>query len=117
LVFGSDNSPDAKKMKNPVPFTKQSASRGRTNFVRNCAGCHGNDAKALLDAGGEATDLTSPKVYKHGSSEGEIFTTIRDGANGMPSFKDQLKPNEIWDLVNFIRSLWPEDVRPRFEEK
>ena len=98
--------------KNPVPNTKQSISRGRNTFIRNCAGCHGNDGKALLDAGGVATDLTSPAVYKHGSTEGGIFETIHDGANGMPSFKDQLTSNEIWDVVNFIRSLWPEEIRP-----
>ena len=107
----------AATQKNPIGNTKPSISRGRSIFIRNCAGCHGNDAKALMDAGGEATDLTSPKVYKHGSTEGEIFASIRDGANGMPAFKDDLKPDDIWNVVNFIRSLWPESERPRLREK
>jgi hypothetical protein len=31
----------------------------------------------------------------------------------MPAFKSQLdSETDIWNLVNFIRSLWPESVRP-----
>jgi mono/diheme cytochrome c family protein len=35
----------------------------------------------------------------------------------MPPFKDQLKDGEIWDIVNFIRSIWPEAMRPKIEEE
>jgi hypothetical protein len=31
----------------------------------------------------------------------------------MPAFKAQLAgETDIWNLVNFIRSLWPESARP-----
>jgi mono/diheme cytochrome c family protein len=61
-----------------------------------------------------ATDLTSPNLYKSGTSEGEIFHSIRDGAGDqMPAFKSQIaSETDIWNLVNFIRSLWPESQRP-----
>ena len=80
--------------------------RGRTLFVRACAGCHGTDGKALMDAGGDATDLTDPKLYRHGASDKEIVSSIRDGRNGMPAFKSELKDAEIQDILNFIHSLW-----------
>ena len=55
-----------------------------------------------------ATDLTNPKVWKNGTDEGLIFHSIRDGAGmAMPPFKGQLQVDDIWNLVNFIRSLWP----------
>jgi hypothetical protein len=35
----------------------------------------------------------------------------------MPPFKSQIqKEEDIWHLVNFIRSLWPEPMRPKLVE-
>jgi mono/diheme cytochrome c family protein len=111
---GRMSSDEAKKLKNPVANTKKSIGQGRNLFVRSCAACHGPDGKAEVDVVADATDLTSPKLYKSGTSEGEIFRSIRDGAGEtMPPFKTQItKEEDIWHLVNFIRSLWPESVRP-----
>lgn len=87
--------------------------------MRYCAGCHGNDGKATVDVVADATDLTSPKTWRHGTGEGEIFASIRDGQGAsMPSFKTQIKSEEeIWNLVNFIRSLWPESMRPPLQDE
>jgi mono/diheme cytochrome c family protein len=108
----------AKKLKSPVPFTKSSIAKGRATFMQNCTGCHGDDGKAELAVIAEATNLTAPNLYKSGTSEGEIFRSIRDGAGvQMPPFKDQItKEQDIWNLVNFIRSLWPESMRPPLQE-
>ena len=105
---------EAKKLKNPVPNTKKSIAQGRTTFQRYCTGCHGPDGKATVDVMGDASDLTAPKTWKNGSTEGEIFRSIRDGESAsMPAFKNQLRQeDDIWNLVNFIHSLWPESIRP-----
>jgi mono/diheme cytochrome c family protein len=105
---------DAQKLKSPVAYAKKSIDRGRVIFLQNCTMCHGENGKAEGSLVADATDLTSPKLYKSGSSEGEIFHSIRDGAGDqMPAFKSQLdSETDIWNLVNFIRSLWPESMRP-----
>ena len=105
---------DARKLKSPVANTKQSIARGRVIFMQNCTTCHGEDGKAAGSLIADATDLTSPNLYKSGTTEGEIFHSIRDGAGDqMPAFKSQLdSETDIWNLVNFIRSLWPESMRP-----
>ncbi len=105
---------EAKALKSPVANTKQSIARGRVIFMQNCTSCHGEDGKAAGSLIADATDLTSPNLYKSGTSEGEIFHSIRDGAGDqMPAFKSQLdSETDIWNLVNFIRSLWPESMRP-----
>ena len=47
--------------------------------------------------------------WRHGSTDGDIFTNIRNGIG--PDF--EMKPNkilkdeEIWQIVNYIRSLGP----------
>jgi mono/diheme cytochrome c family protein len=109
---------DAKKVKSPIPYTKKSIDRGRIVYSQNCVSCHGTDGKAELAVIAEATDLTSPKLYKNGTAEGEIFRSIRDGAGDqMPPFKSQIdNPDDLWNLVNFVRSLWPPEMRPHLEE-
>jgi mono/diheme cytochrome c family protein len=105
---------DAQKLKSPVANTKKSIDRGRAVFLQNCTSCHGENGKAEGSLIADATDLTTPSLYKSGSSEGEIFHSIRDGAGDqMPAFKSQLaNETDMWSLVNFIRSLWPDSMRP-----
>jgi mono/diheme cytochrome c family protein len=109
---------DAKKLKSPIPYSKKSIIQGRVVFMRMCTGCHGNDGKSQVDVVADATDLTDPKAWRNGISEGEMFRSIRDGAGAsMPAFKTQLPSEEdMWHLVNYIRSLWPESARPPLQE-
>ena len=110
---------EARKLKSPVAFSKESIARGRELFARNCTACHGNDGKSQVDVVANATDLTEPKMWRSGTAEGEIFRSIRDGAgDSMPSFKAQFRKEEdLWHLVNFIRSLWPEPMRPKLQSE
>lgn len=109
---------DAKKLKSPIPFTKKSINRGQTLFMGSCTACHGMDGKAQVDVVADASDLTSPKLWRNGTTEGEIFKSIKEGAGtGMPPFKFQIHQDEdLWNLVNYIRSLWPESMRPQLQE-
>lgn len=109
---------DAAKLKDPVPYSKKSIAQGQAIFLQNCTSCHGENGKAEGSLVAAATDLTTPSLYKSGTSEGEIFRSIRDGAGDqMPAFKSQLSSEtDIWNLVNFIRSLWPESQRPQLQD-
>ena len=110
---------EARKLKNPIAYSKKSISQGRSVYSRFCVGCHGADGKATVDVVADATDLTSPSVWKSGTSDGEIFRSIRDGQGAsMPAFKPQIRQQEdLWHLVNFIRSLWPENTRPPLQDQ
>ncbi len=107
----------AKQLKSSVPFTKSSIDRGRTLYANECTACHGPDGKAEVDVVADATNLTDPKLWKSGVSEGEIFRSIRDGAGlTMPPYQTLIRKEEdLWHLVNFIRSLWPEPQRPKLQ--
>lgn len=110
---------EARKLKSPVPYTNESITQGSKAFARYaCASCHGDDGKANVGAIADATDLTAPNLYKNGTSEGEIFRSIRDGAGEMmPPFKSQVSSEQdIWYLVNFIRSLWPASMQPPLQD-
>jgi mono/diheme cytochrome c family protein len=117
---GSDASltrDQARKLKSPVPFSKTSITRGQVLYKRACTECHGADGKSLVDVIANATDLTNPKAYRSGTSAGEIYRSIRDGAGeSMPPFAEKVsKEEDLWHLTNYLRSLWPESARPKIE--
>ncbi|MBS7700021.1 MULTISPECIES: c-type cytochrome [unclassified Chelatococcus] len=65
----------------------------------NCSGCHANGG------GGMGPALMDDK-WIYGSSIENIHATIRDGRpNGMPSFRDRVPDDQIWELAAFVRSL------------
>ena len=109
---------DFKKLKSPVPYTAKSIKRGKMWYTRECTSCHGPNGKALIDIIADATDLTNTKMWYSGSTEGEIFRSIRDGAGvAMPPYKSKIRKEEdLWHLVNFVRSLWPKAQRPKLVE-
>ncbi|RUU44989.1 c-type cytochrome [Mesorhizobium sp. M6A.T.Ce.TU.002.03.1.1] len=65
----------------------------------NCSGCHANGG------GGMGPALMDEKWIYGGAIE-SIHATIRDGRpNGMPSFRDRVPDDQIWELAAFVRSL------------
>ena len=110
---------DYETLENPVPFTKASIGRGRVIFKRMCTECHGPDGKGQMDVIADASDLTSPKRYYNGTLVGEVYRSIREGAGtNMPAYLDQVpKEEDLWHLVNFVLSLWPDDMQPELVEE
>lgn len=113
---------DPKKLKNPVAYTKASISKGRAVYMRNCQECHGFDGKALDSVAVIATDLTDPPRWRFGTTDGETYLTIRNGAGDeMVALKGRVKDEELdelaWTLVNYLRSIGPESLRPKLQEK
>ena len=109
--------PEAAKIKNPVVSTPESIAAGQKQYQTLCAGCHGKDAKGgitisvIEDRGGkQPPDLTDDK-WDHGSSDGEIYAVIWNGApapmSEMKPMKDTLKERDVWNVINFIRSMGP----------
>jgi cbb3-type cytochrome c oxidase subunit III len=105
----AQGNPEAAKVQNPVPATPESITTGKQTFTRYCANCHGLNAE-----GGPGNDLVPPapdltgKEWRHGSTDGEIFNTIKNGVPpelNMGAWGDQLKDQDIWNVVNYIRSL------------
>lgn len=99
-----------------VPYSKESAARGRVVYLQNCQDCHGDDGKAKGSAIAVAPDLTDPAVWKFSTTDTTIFSNIKNGAgDNMPPFGPLgpgLTDAQIWDLVNYIRSIGPESKRP-----
>ena len=97
-------------MKNPVASSAESIAAGKAVFNKNCKFCHGADAKGdgpMAPEGTHPANLTDEK-WDRGSTDGEIFLVIRDGAGPkfqMKGFKSKLAEPDIWNVVNYLRSL------------
>ncbi len=103
-------SPEGKKLKNPVPASAESIAKGKAAFQKNCRFCHGADAKGdgpMAPEGTHPSNLTDDK-WDRGATDGEIFLVIRDGAGpkfDMKGYKSKMTEPEIWNIVNYLRSL------------
>jgi len=86
-------------------FPSQAQDTGAALFKAKCAACHGADGKGETTMGkaNKLRDLASPDVQKQ--SDAEFTTIIGSGRNKMPAYGKSLKPDQVKDLVTFIRSL------------
>ncbi|HSH75041.1 MAG TPA: c-type cytochrome [Longimicrobiales bacterium] len=100
--------PEGQALTNPVEATSESLARGRQQYVFECRQCHGNRGRGdgdMSHAGGVPSDFTDD-VWQHGETDGEIFLVIRDGVTAdMQGYGGQIADEDIWHLVNYIRSL------------
>jgi cytochrome c6 len=87
-------------------WSKQAAADDAApTYKAKCAACHGADGKGETAMGKKfgLRDLASPEVQK--LSDDELNTIIADGKDKMPSYKKSLKPEQVKELVGYIRSL------------
>jgi mono/diheme cytochrome c family protein len=99
--------PEAAKVKNPVASAPASLAAGKRSYQRLCEKCHGpeghGDGTAIT--GTQPPDLTDVK-WDFGSSDGEMFAAIHDGTSAdMEGYKERMTDTEIWNVVNYVRSL------------
>ena len=106
----------ARQLKNPIVYSKSSIREGRKSYLRLCQDCHGFDGRAQAVRDFDAPNLRTPDIWRYGSSDGELFVTIRDGAgHEMPPFGKKLDAGKTWQLVHYLRSIGPKELRPAVE--
>ena len=104
----------AAAVKNPVASTPKSIATGQAVFQKYCRMCHGADAKGDGPQAPKDThpsNLTDDK-WDHGSADSEIFAVIKDGVGpkyDMKGFNSKLTPQEMWSVVNYLRTLGPKN--------
>jgi mono/diheme cytochrome c family protein len=103
--------------------TPDRVKAGQEVFGRvQCWKCHGVEGKGngpsastLQDDLGRPIlpyDFTSGDRPKCGSSDKDLYRIFMTGLDGtpMPSFADNIKPDEAWDLVFYLRTLQPHNA-------
>ncbi len=99
----------------------ESINHGHQIFEKlECWKCHGQEGRGdgpmsdtLTDSKDQPirpydfADATNASRFKCGVTDEDLYRIFMTGLDGtpMPSFADQLQPNEAWDLVHFLRTL------------
>jgi hypothetical protein len=97
--------PEDKKGKlSPFMFSEETGKAGERLYIANCQSCHGTPGKGnfivLVPPSG---DPATEKIQHN--SDGEIYYKITSGRGPMPSFKNSLSANEIWNIISYLRSF------------
>ena len=105
-------------------------ARGQSLYAQQCAECHGAKLEGqpswrLPDENGvlpapphdetghtwHHDDRLLFEYTKFGGKEALAIRGISDFSSGMPGFSQALSDDEIWDILAYIRSTWPERIQ------
>ena len=112
------------------PEDTRAVSHGRQVYAHNCANCHGTKLQGELRAGLDVPKGEMPAPPLNGSghsghhSDADMFTTVNgaspDGGQPrprrMPRFGPILTDDDIWAVMAYIKSRWPERIRRQHAE-
>lgn len=108
--------PEALKQANPIKAAPQSLAQGKRMYGYDCAMCHGEEGDGKGDLVSsmnlKLTDFRDPASLKD-ASDGELFYVIKNGKGQMPPEGDRAKPDDVWNMVNYIRSFAKKEAPPK----
>ena len=97
-----------KDEKSPLKSSPDLVKKGKALFTSNCQKCHGPLGKGDgpdSDKDAPAADLTDEFRFEL-NPEGILFHKILNGhPPAMPAFKSTLTKDEVWTLVEYVKSL------------
>lgn len=108
------------------PVTAERIKEGRVLFQKlECWKCHGVTGRGNGPSADTLTDdqnrpmkpfnFHDSQRFKCGSTDQAMYRDFMTGLDGspMPSFADNVKPDEAWDLVFYLRTLQPDDTKEK----
>jgi len=107
------------------PANARAVALGREVYVARCASCHGASLAGAANWQAPLADGTMPApphdpsghTWHH--NDESLFTTVKYGGqatsppgyvNKMPAFGAQLRDEEIYAVLAYIKSTWPPEV-------
>jgi len=117
------------------PKNADAVERGEGTYARHCASCHGAKLEGEPNWRERKSDGTLPSPPHdetghtwHHPSQTLFFITKAGGQavapptfkSAMPAYGELLTDKEIWDVLSFIKSRWPEKIQKshdRIEER
>ena len=99
-------------------------AHGKEIYAANCAACHGVNLEGAPNWQRSKPDgkLPAPPHDPSGHtwhhSDKRLFSIIKDGLGtdyetDMPMFGAILKDHDIWAVLAFIKSTWPDTIRAK----
>lgn len=94
---------------NPVDLTRSFLYRGKERYEVFCTPCHGmaGEGNGIIMEGNygyvPAPSFHDPRVRQ--MPDGEIYSAIYNGVRTMPPYRSQIKVEDRWAIVAYIRAL------------
>jgi cytochrome c oxidase cbb3-type subunit 2 len=111
---------------NEPEVTADRIKAGQALFQKlECWKCHGVEGRANGPSADTLTDDLNRPIkpfdfhdqtqFKCGSTDSDLYRIFMTGLDGtpMPSFADNVKPDEAWDLVFYLRTLQPQPSKEK----
>ncbi|HXP82162.1 MAG TPA: cytochrome c [Verrucomicrobiae bacterium] len=103
--------------KNPIESNPASIAEGKRLYgATDCALCHGKDGdgKGVLakDINMNVHDWRKAESLAH-FTDGELSYLILKGKGRMPAYDGRETPEQVWQIVNYIRSMPTGDSAPK----
>jgi len=100
--------PEAARKANPIKPTRKSLAQGKKHYLYDCAMCHGDrgdgEGEIAISTKLKIGDFRNPATLKD-KTDGELFYIIQNGHGQMLPEGNRADPAELWNTVNYIRSL------------
>lgn len=100
---------DTLLVENPVELTRSFLYRGQDRYDIYCAPCHGGtgagDGIIMVNQYGFVPAPTFHQDRIRELSDGELFSIITNGIRTMPPYAHQVKVEDRWAIVAYIRAL------------
>jgi cytochrome c len=102
---------------------------GSTLYQSHCAACHGKNLEGEVsnwqdfkedgtlpapphDATGHTWHHDDQLLFDY-TYKGGAAMTPADFKSAMPHFNDKLREDEIWSILSFIKSTWPQSIQEK----
>ena len=95
-----------KNVKNPKKSDANSLNIGKEEWNKSCKACHG--IKGSGDGPKAKMLKTNPGDFSKtlkAQTDGEIFFKTKMGRGDMPKFDGKIKDEDIWTLVNYMKTM------------
>jgi cytochrome c oxidase cbb3-type subunit 2/cytochrome c oxidase cbb3-type subunit I/II len=102
--------PTWRELRSAMPPTTRSLLHGKQVYLANCIGCHGQYGNGRGPASQymkpDPADFTRVELQV-AASDGQFYQYLLFGLPGtsMPAWGDFLTVNDIWDVINFLRTI------------
>ena len=108
-------------------YDPQELQQGRQLYLEHCAVCHGANGEntANWQQRDESGKLLPPPLngtaHTWHHSVPILFRTINEGTGqlggSMPAWKEKLSEGQILLIINWITSLWPDEIYQAWRER
>ncbi len=108
LACAADQKPATSKARASAKSAIKAGSpaKGKALFAaQNCNTCHSTGTDRIMGPGLKGV-FSRPKLANGKKPSEEAISAVIDaGGNGMPPYKDMLKPSEKADLIAYLKTL------------